>query len=156
MRLKHTYFICELAIGPSSSGVCSAQDLFTSVRRLFIECFGDAGWGRAAGAFAIKHLDSSAKLCVIRGGTETRQQLHVCLALVKAAGGIPVALRVRSISSTIRTLQASYSVLYAAATGKSLIASGGDRKGVDAALFWSSLEDDATPDAPNRLCSRSL
>lgn len=93
MRLKTTYFICELDFGPGSAarGCCSSHDLFAAIKRLYCELYGDSGWGRAGAMLAVKNVDASTRLCIIRSATECRGDVHACLALLKAVGGAPVA-----------------------------------------------------------------
>jgi RNase P/RNase MRP subunit POP5 len=142
MRLKHSYFICELDFGTAASRVCAASDIFAALKRVYTECFGDAGWGRAAGALAVKHVDCASRLCIIRGFSASRTELHACIALVKSVQGQPIALRVNSIASTVRSLRSRFASIYRSVTGNTLEGASSTIEG-DAPRFWASLEEDA-------------
>ena len=140
MRLKYTYFICELDFGSGGTRCCSQSELYASIKRLYTELYGDAGWGKAATSLAVKHVDPSTRLSIVRASTESRPQLHACLALLKSVGGLPVAVCVRGCASTIRTLKEQYRRLCGNfraredADGPTSLANSATQ------LFWESLD----------------
>ena len=117
MRLKTTYFVCEIDSGPGSLRCVNSSELFTAIKRLYCELHGDSGWGKAAALLAVKHVDQTTRLCVVRSATECRFELHACLAMLKLAGSLPIAVCVRGIATTVRTLKNCYALHYYRITG---------------------------------------
>ena len=138
MRLKTTYFVCELNFGVGVAGrSCSSMELFTAIKRLYCELHGDVGWGRAAALFAVKHVDTATNLCIVRVATECNVTLHACLALLKAVGGSPVAICVRSATSTIRTLRAAFAAQHLRVSGRHSLELADSAA---APSFWETLD----------------
>jgi len=113
------------------------MELFTAIKRLYCELHGDGGWGRAAALFAVKHVDAATNLCIVRVATECNVALHACLALMKSAGGAPVAICVRSSTSTIRTLRTAYAAQHLRVSGQHSRELGDSAA---APSFWEALD----------------
>lgn len=130
--------MCELDFGAARP--CLPNELFGAIKKLCSEVFGELGWGKAASQLAVKHVDPSTRLCIVRSSTECKEQIHAVLALLKTAGGTPVSLCVRDTCSTIRTLKRSYAMQHLRVTGRSLSETGSASSGEAIPLFWESLD----------------
>lgn len=117
MRLKLRWFVCQVlyfdapgsgggaAGAAAGAGAADAPELFHAVRAAVAELFGDVGAARAAaGGLAVRALQRTSGLAVVRCARDDAQRVHAALALVRALRRRPAAVRVLDVASSPRTL----------------------------------------------------
>mmetsp|Transcript_16351 Transcript_16351/g.32309 ORF Transcript_16351/g.32309 Transcript_16351/m.32309 type:complete len:166 (-) Transcript_16351:416-913(-) len=119
VRMKNRYLIVDLmwntsegelvdvggggrAALPAGSTKVSAIDIFYALRDIFIMCYGDAGWGRAASS-AAKYYNPQTSIAVIRTTREEHQRVWAALTMLRQIGGEEVVCRVIDVSGSVRT-----------------------------------------------------
>jgi len=143
MRLKQRFYLCQLHLDPSLAPAAAAAqaaaltsaDIYTALRTVIQEAFGDVGLGAASPLLAVKFYSPVTRLCVVRGATACHTQTHAALALTKAVKKQPAAIQVLQVCGCPRTLREAATHWQSSIVSAAKTASAGVEGLLDAAFF---------------------
>lgn len=126
------------ALDPSSA---TPTDLFSALRGLYQELFGDAGWGCVSSSLAVTYYSAATRLAVVRCPAAAEEGVRACAALLRAVRRRAVALHALQCVSTVRGLREALQRLTAGVAGALRLAQGASAVLDDA--FFEALQQEA-------------
>lgn len=112
VRLKHRYVVGQVLLLNGSAGDGSTsgregdlhpRDIVGAVKEKLQLLYGDVGGGQYGAALALKYLDTTALIFVLRSSRDGETQTRFAMTAVDSIKSIPLSIRTLACCGSVRT-----------------------------------------------------